>query len=79
MSNKTAPAGWVIEIATPMPEGAPSKFSYFNVNEADAFAAIIAAKKKAGASDDAHMRAVRPLTSEEVQTLGLRQGQAKSA
>ena len=78
MPDRRSAAGWVIELVSPNPSGAPPTLRYFNVNEPDIAKAIVAAKKKAGVNDIVG-QVVRALTSEEVKKLGLHKGQAKPA
>jgi hypothetical protein len=79
MPKSSTPAGWVVQVATPLPEGEPPKFAYFNVNEPDAEKAIAATRKKANGDETATFQAIRPLSSAEVEKLGLRQHQVEPA
>ena len=78
--TEEAPAGWVVQVMTqgPNPEAAPS-FTYFNVAIADADEAVAATAKRAPVAQQAHVRHVRPLSSEEIAALKLRAGQVKPA
>jgi hypothetical protein len=88
MTDKASPAGWVVQITIPGTatgiwrgsalEGAPS-FQFFNVAVGAADKAIEVARKKAGASPEAPMRVVRQLSSAEIDSIGLRSGEAKAA
>jgi hypothetical protein len=54
-------------------------FQFFNVAIGSAEKAVEAARKKAGASDDAALRVVRALSSSELDSIKLRAGEAKPA
>jgi hypothetical protein len=73
MSDKASAAGWVAQLTI------PGSFRFFNVAIGSADKAVDAARKKAGASDDAPMRVVRELSAAEIQTIKLRAGEAKPA
>ncbi len=92
MSENAAAAGWVVQLTIPgvpkVPvEGAkwrPAEttnptFEFFNVAIGSAEKAIEAARKKAGASEEAALRAVRSLSSTEIDSIKLRAGEAKPA
>jgi hypothetical protein len=92
MSENTAAAGWVVQLTIPgvpkVPvEGAkwrPAEttnptFEFFNVAIGSAEKAVEAARKKAGASEEATLRAVRSLSSTEIDSIKLRAGEAKPA
>jgi hypothetical protein len=54
-------------------------FQFFNVAIGSADKAVEAARKKAGASEEAAIRVVRPLSSSELDSIKLRAGEAKPA
>ncbi len=92
MSETATAAGWVVQLTIPgLPripaEGAkwrPAEtmaptFQFFNVAIGSADKAVEAARKKAGASDEAVMRVVRALSASELDSIKLRTGEAKPA
>ncbi|HKZ95447.1 MAG TPA: hypothetical protein VJ045_00545 [Hyphomicrobiaceae bacterium] len=78
MTDKSSPAGWVVQISTQTREDAP-KFAFFNVAIGAADKAIEAARKRAGAADDARIAVVRQLSSAEIAAINLRTGEVKPA
>lgn len=54
-------------------------FQFYNVAIGSADKAVEAARKKAGASEEAAMRVVRALSPSEVDSIKLRAGEAKPA
>jgi len=54
-------------------------FQFFNVAIGSAAKAVEAARKRAGASEDAAMRVVRELSPPEIASIKLREGEAKPA
>jgi hypothetical protein len=90
MAEKTTASGWVVQLTIPgtATEGgvwrgppladAPT-FRFFNVAIPAPEKAVEAARKKAGASEEAPMRTVRQLSSSEISSIGLRAGEAKPA
>jgi hypothetical protein len=92
MSENTAAAGWVVQLTIPgLPkvpaegakwrpaENAAPTFQFFNVAIGTAEKAVEAARKKAGASEEAALRVVRPLSTSEIESIKLRSGEAKPA
>ena len=94
MTNKTSPAGWVVQVITPgqpsltaTPGGrrngpglmGPPSFSYFNVAIAAAGKAIEATTKQLAEDGDKETGVVRPLSSEEIATLKLKAGDVAPA
>jgi hypothetical protein len=92
MNQNTAAAGWVVQLTIPgvliiRPEGAkwrPAEnsaptYQFFDVAIASADKAIEAARKLAGASDEAVMRVVRALSASEIDAIKLRAGDIKPA
>ncbi len=90
MTEKTSAAGWVVQLSIPGKttegsqwRGAPladaPTFQFFNVAIGASEKAIEAARKKAGAAEDAPMRTVRSLSPSEIEFIGLRAGEAKPA
>jgi hypothetical protein len=92
MSETAAASGWVVQLTIPgvpriQPEGAkwrPAEltsptFQFFNVAIGSADKAVEAARKKAGASEEATLRVVRSLSSSEIDSIKLRAGEAKLA
>jgi hypothetical protein len=94
MTDKTSPAGWVVQVITPgetsliaTPGGrrngpglvGPPSFRYFNVAIAAAGKAIEATTKKLAEEGDRETVVVRPLSSVEVATLKLKAGDVAPA
>ena len=92
MTDKASAAGWVVQLTIPgepivlaegsrwrTPVSTAPTFQFFNVAISSADKAVEAARKKAGASDDAPMRVVRELSSAEIASINLRAGEAKPA
>jgi hypothetical protein len=92
MTEKTTAAGWVVQLTTPgspivQPEGSKWRptvissptFQFFNVAIGSADKAVAAVRKKLGASEEAPMRVVRPLSAAEVDSIALRAGDTKPA
>lgn len=90
MTEKYSAAGWVVQLSIPgkAVQGdqwrgpaltdAPT-FQFYNVAVAASDMAIEAARKKAGAAEDAPMTAVRRLSPSEVAHVGLKTGEARLA
>jgi len=89
MTEKTA-TGWVVQLTIPGTATASSQwrgpplmdaatFRFFNVAIASADKAIEATRKKVGASEEALMRTVRPLSAAEISFEGMRTGDVKPA
>jgi hypothetical protein len=90
MTEKSSPAGWVVQLSIPgkTTEGsmwrgpalaeAPT-FQFFNVAIASNEKAIEAARKKSGASNEIVMSTVRALSASEVEFVGLKSGEVKPA
>jgi len=89
MTDKTSPAGWVVQVITPgetsliaTPGGrrngpglvGPPSFRYFNVAIAVADKAIEATTKQLAEDGDKETAAVRPLSPAEIATLKLKIG-----
>jgi hypothetical protein len=75
MTEKTPPAGWVVQVTVPAP------FEYYNVAIAAPDTAVEATTKhvaKVEAKDGA-MRVVRGLSSGEVAALSLKAGEVRAA
>lgn len=90
MAEKSSAAGWVVQLTIPGLttqgsnwRGAPladaPTFQFFNVAIGAGEKAIEAARKLAGASDEAAMSTVRRLSPSEIEFVGLRAGEAKRA
>lgn len=92
MSEKASAAGWVVQLTIPgLPivptEGAKWRptmnssptFQFFNVAIGSADKAVEAARKKAGAAEDAAMRVVRELSATEIDFIKLRAGEVQPA
>jgi hypothetical protein len=92
MSEKSSAAGWVVQLTIPgllKPQIEGSKwrpavtsaptFLFFNVAIDSPEKAIEAARKKAGAAEDAAMSTVRALSAAEIESIKLRSGDAKPA
>lgn len=92
MSEKTSAAGWVVQLTIPGVPKIPIEgskwrpavntaptFQFYNVAIGSADKAIEAARKKAGASEEAAMSAVRALSEAEISSIKLRAGDAKPA
>jgi hypothetical protein len=91
MTEKTSAAGWVVQLSIPQLAvegdskwrgpalaGAPT-FQFYNVAITSSEKAIEAARKKAGAAEDAPMTAVRRLSPSEVAHVGLKTGEVRLA
>jgi hypothetical protein len=94
MSDKTTPAGWVVQLTVPAPItptradgtpwigpailGAPSLL-YFNVAIADAEMAVEATRKHSGSNSDVSITAVRALSAAEVASIPLSLGEVRRA
>jgi hypothetical protein len=89
MTDKTSPAGWVVQVITPgetsliaTPGGrrngpglvGPPSFRYFNVAIAAAGKAVEATTKQLAEDGDKETVVVRPLSSAEIATLKLKAG-----
>lgn len=90
MTEKSSPSGWVVQLTIPglttqssnwrgTPLADAPKFEFFNVAIGAGEKAIEAARKLAGASDEAPMSTVRRLSPSEIEFVGLRSGEAKRA
>jgi hypothetical protein len=90
MTAKSSPAGWVVQLSIPGKSSESSMwrgpaladaptFQFFNVAIAASDKAVEAARKKAGASEEIVMSAVRPLSASEVEFVGLKAGEARPA
>ncbi len=92
MNQNTSAAGWVVQLTIPgVPkvqiEGAkwrPAEttaptFQFFNVAIGAPEKAVEAARKKAGASEEAALRVVRALSPAELDSIKLRAGETKPA
>ena len=94
MSDKTTPAGWVVQLTLPAPIaptradgtpwigpailGAPS-LQYFNVAIADAEMAVIAKRKHSGSNSEVIIGVVRALSAAEVASIPLSVGEVRRA
>jgi hypothetical protein len=94
MSDKTPPAGWVVQLTVPAPItprradgtpwigppilGAPS-LQYFNVAIADAEMAVEATRKHSASNSDVIIGAVRALSAAEVASIPLSLGEVRRA
>jgi hypothetical protein len=94
MSDKTTPAGWVVQLTIPAHTnptradvtpwigpailGAPS-FQYFNVAIADAEMAMEAARKHSGSNSEVTIGVVRALSAAEVASIPLSVGEVRRA
>ena len=92
MTDKTSPAGWVVQLTIPgepiilvegsrwrTPMSTAPTFHFFNVAIGSPEKALEAARKTAGASDEAPVRVVRALSSSEIASINLPAGEAKPA
>lgn len=90
MTENTSAAGWVVQLTIPGKttessqwRGAPladaPTFQFFNVAIGVGEKAIEAARKVAGASEEATMTTVRRLSPSEVEFVGLKSGEARPA
>lgn len=90
MTEKTSAAGWVVQLTIPGKATASSQwrgapladaptFQFFNVAIGASEKAIEAARKVAGASEEAAMTTVRRLSPNEIEFVGLRAGEARPA
>ena len=92
MSEKTSAAGWVVQLTipgVPIIQAAGAKwrpamntaptFQFFNVAIGSADKAVEAARKKAGATDEAVMGVVRQLSATEIDHIKLRSGDVQPA
>jgi hypothetical protein len=92
MSEKATAAGWVVQLTIPgLPiipiEGAKWRpamnsaptFQFFNVAIGSADKAVEAARKKAGADEEAVMGVVRQLSATEIDFIKLRAGDVQPA
>ena len=93
MSEKTSPAGWVVQVSVPQP--APQRqiagewtepdvavpLRYFEVAIADAEEAVEIVRKRTSeaASHDVEVRAIRALSPAEISALKLKAGAVKPA
>jgi hypothetical protein len=75
-TNKASPAGWVIHVMRPA-TGTVREEAHFDVAIADVLKATEAATRKFSPAGAASGRAVRPLSSNEIKSLGLKIGQVK--
>jgi|SoiMetStandDraft_5_1073268.scaffolds.fasta_scaffold52073_3 hypothetical protein len=93
-SQQAMPAGWVVQLTLPAPVTPPRSdgnpwigavvlgtplFQYFNVAIADPKAAVEATRKHSGSDDDATIGTVRALSSEELASISLSQGEIRRA
>jgi hypothetical protein len=94
MSDKTTPAGWVVQLTIPAHTsptradgspwigpailGAPS-FQYFNVAIADAEMAMEATRKHSGSNSEVTIGVVRALSAAEVASIPLSVGEVRRA
>jgi hypothetical protein len=94
MSDKTTPAGWVVQLTLPAPinptraddtpwigpaiSGAPC-LQYFNVAIADAEMAVEATRKHSGIDSGVIVAAVRALSAAEVASIPLSVGEVRRA
>lgn len=92
MNQNTTAAGWVVQLTIPGVPKIPAEgakwrpaettaptFEFFNVAIGAPDKAVEAARKKAGASEEAAMRVVRALSPAELDSIKLRAGEAKPA
>jgi len=94
MSDKTTPAGWVVQLTLPAhitparPDGAPwigpailgaPSLQYFNVAIADAEMAVEATRKHSGSDSGVIVGVVRALSAAEVASIPLSVGEVRRA
>ena len=92
MSDTPTAAGWVVQITIPgipIIQAAGSRwrpatstaptFQFYNVAIGSAEKAVEAARKKAGASEEAAIRTVRSLSAAEIAAIPLRAGETQPA
>jgi hypothetical protein len=92
MTDKSSPAGWVVQVTTPgLPSLTPSaggklhdllgppSFEYFNVAIGAPAKAVEAATKQLAEGRDREARTVRALSSEEIAVLSLKAGDVARA
>jgi hypothetical protein len=78
MIDKASAAGWVVMVMSTAGSRVPS-FKYFNAAIANADEALEATKKRPESSPCMRMQALRPLTADEIERLGLKAGEVKLA
>jgi hypothetical protein len=77
MTDKAWQAGWVVEVTrTPKAPGEVTQTVYFDAAIRTASEAIAVATRKSGLLD-ATGRTVRPLSSDEIEFIGLRVGEVR--
>ena len=89
MADKKSAAGWLVQVKVPgAAVGAdeavgaaktPPSFQFFNVAIGSPQQAVEAVKRKMKVSGDAPIRAVRALSEDEIDKLGLEPGAVKRA
>ena len=77
MTDKASAAGWVVEVAQPAKGIEPAKTTYFDVAIKNAVEAAEAATRKAGFVGAGPARAVRSLSSDDIEFIGLKAGQVR--
>ena len=94
MTDKTSPAGWVVQVTVPAPLAAPGSeatkwlgpvvlaapsFQYYNVAIAAPGKAVEATTKQLDKGKEGDTRAVRGLSAAEIAALNLKAGEVKPA
>src|SRR5207249_2820418 len=77
MTDEISSAGWVVQIMMLRHAGALDPFRYFNVAIADANKAVEATVKHAAPPKEAHVYAVRQLSSAEIAAIPLKTGEVR--
>jgi hypothetical protein len=79
MTDKASAAGWVVEVKrSPKDAREAVQTAYFDVAVNNAAEAVAAATRKSGFVGGSG-RTVRPLSSQEIESMGLKIGQVKPA
>jgi hypothetical protein len=76
MTDKASQAGWVVEV-TRTAKGEVTQTAHFDVAIKSALEAVVAATRKSGFAGGASGRTVRPLSSDEIEFMHLKVGEAR--